>query len=976
MMNQPALRSAGRFPAPVASSRAALIGVIVLGVVSAAGPVEAAKLLSVEVLDRDYLVVHVSDGDVVHNENAGGEAVNRYDPALATAAAATIANWTVKSSQDSAYSGAGQHPTSAYRKTKLSGQGQMEWVGSDFRYEYTYQHWIYLRLPTSMQQGMSYTLEINSTTSIDTLSASVTFDIYNSRSEAVHVNIVGYMPDTPIKAADLYHWMGDGGARDYSSFEGNPVYVYDLATDTAQTVGEVTYWKPSGGDIFGYNLMRSAVWNVDFSSVTTPGVYRLVVDGVGCSQDFALASSIYALPFAVTVRGFFYMRLGPDNAAGLVPPPRTPRYIPGVDPANTVVYLTDIQPYHPQWGSIPADPWDNPDSFASWRKPGNPTNPDAWGGHADAADKDRHLGHVSIIYDMLLPYILTNGALSDDNTGIAESGNGIPDIIDEARYEVDFWLRLRDGDGYGHGLTNPNGNNEIFQAGTNAVAAWANAANAAMLADAFRIAGQTTLMNTYRDAAATAYSYADGLADPMLDRTQDIGYLTIRGRDLKMTAAAYLYNVTGDQTYEAVVDAESVCTSGTAEVENGNMDQLWATAGYLMTPQPVHFPTLQANMKASIINAAKDKEASRSDSRPSRRSSDDRPGYFRTSQNVQRTMIAHAVATTQADKDLFLKALTLEADWGLGRNPLNYIQMGTATTPLASKRSVDQMYTDGRSDDVPGIPPGQTPYLNLDDWSPGMTMGRPSALYENSYPGNFRSTWPIGEAYFNTPWVWAYSEFTPQQTMRGKTALYGYLYALGGGEASTNPLLVVSKNGTGSGTVTSSPAGIDCGSDCSESYASGASVTLTAAAAADSHFGGWGGACSGGGPCTVTMSASQSVTATFDLGICTPICDGRMCGDDGCNGSCGLCDADEECSAQGACFPAGTDPSAASSDMEGGCVAGSGTGSRNVVALWVLLAVVGLRRRRSRPRKSCVGSRRQTALLRRGGGYQGRSSSA
>jgi hypothetical protein len=260
------------------------------------------------------------------------------------------------------------------------------------------------------------------------------------------------------------------------------------------------------------------------------------------------------------------------------------------------------------------------------------------------------------------------------------------------------------------------------------------------------------------------------------------------------------------------------------------------------------------------------------------------------------------------------------------------------------------MYTEGRSDDVPGIPPGQTPYLNLDDWSPGMTMGRPSALYENSYPGSFRSTWPIGEAYFNTPWVWAYSEFTPQQTMRGKTALYGYLYGLGGGVAPTNPLLVVTVNGTGSGTVTSSPVGIDCGSDCSEAYASGASVTLTATADADSHFTGWGGACSDGGPCTVTMTASQSVTATFDLGPCTPNCEGRVCGDDGCNGSCGLCAGDEECSALGTCVPAGTDPSAATSDMEGGCALGSGSGSSDA-APWVVLAVVGLRRRRRRARR-------------------------
>ena len=63
---------------------------------------------------------------------------------------------------------------------------------------------------------------------------------------------------------------------------------------------------------------------------------------------------------------------------------------------------------------------------------------------SDAFDWDRHLAHVGNIYDMILPYILTNGRISEDNLGIRESGNGIPDIIDEARNEVDFFLSIRD----------------------------------------------------------------------------------------------------------------------------------------------------------------------------------------------------------------------------------------------------------------------------------------------------------------------------------------------------------------------------------------------------------------------------------------------------------------------------------------------------------------------------------------------------
>jgi subtilisin family serine protease len=76
--------------------------------------------------------------------------------------------------------------------------------------------------------------------------------------------------------------------------------------------------------------------------------------------------------------------------------------------------------------------------------------------------------------------------------------------------------------------------------------------------------------------------------------------------------------------------------------------------------------------------------------------------------------------------------------------------------------------------------------------------------------------------------------------------------------------LTVTKGGTGSGTVTSSPAGIACGATCSAAFASGSSVTLTATPAAGSTFTGWsGGGCSGTGTCTVTLSAATTVTATF-----------------------------------------------------------------------------------------------------------------
>jgi hypothetical protein len=86
----------------------------------------------------------------------------------------------------------------------------------------------------------------------------------------------------------------------------------------------------------------------------------------------------------------------------------------------------------------------------------------------------------------------------------------------------------------------------------------------------------------------------------------------------------------------------------------------------------------------------------------------------------------------------------------------------------------------------------------------------------------------------------------------------------------TNYTLAVSRSGAGSGTVASSPAGISCGGDCSQSYSGGTVVTLTTTPDGGSAFAGWSGACSGSGSCQVAMSAARSATAWFSSAIgCT-----------------------------------------------------------------------------------------------------------
>lgn len=125
--------------------------------------------------------------------------------------------------------------------------------------------------------------------------------------------------------------------------------------------------------------------------------------------------------------------------------------------------------------------------------------------------------------------------------------------------------------------------------------------------------------------------------------------------------------------------------------------------------------------------------------------------------------------------------------------------------------------------------------------------------------------WSGGKTWNSAACFGIYRGIRPVKALAASIGLDSTTY--GGTSCLATPAshtLTVSKTGSGSGTVTSTPAGIDCGSDCSEVYGTGTAVTLTASPAAGSSFAGWSGACSGTGGCQVTMDAAKSVTAGFD----------------------------------------------------------------------------------------------------------------
>lgn len=753
-------------------------------------PAYSTQLQSIQPLDESYLHLVFQDGEVEFVDDAQAadayenysfhwdkNALVEYGNPLNVNAASQTNSWRIKSTTDAAYGTTGSLVQSVSRKSKIDAMSQETWNTSenDWNYDIAFQHQILLKLPSPLKPGHEYQLEISSSTESQKLDTNFRWMDTQNVSEAIHVNLNGYDPSIQRKAVDLYAFLGNAGRRDYKEFEGNKVYLVSQSGQETE-VGQVEFWKSSQTEAQWYNLTGGDVWRADIVGFTTPGKYRVRIEGVGMSPEFEIDEHVYKAPFDVSVKGFFYMRIGQDSP-NLTPVPRKPLWIPGVSPAQTKVVITTMHPHHPNWGTFASgDAWDKPTSWAAYVKPGSPENPRATGGHSDALDWDRHLGHISIIWDMLLPYILTEGSLADDNVGIAESGNGIPDLLDEARNEVDFWLNLRDGAAYSHGLTNPDGNDVLYQAGTTGLAAWSAALNASMMAHAFQLSSNSMLQQEYLDSAEVAYQFADNLSDPMLNTKHPVGMNHVTGGDLKMMAAAHLYHLTGNQSYENDMAALSRVNSNTSQIDNVfDYSQLWGVAAYLHTNQTIHYPELQAQMKASIIHQAMNKESNYSALRPSRRSTDNNTGYFQTIQNVQRSLVAHSVATG-AQKDQLHQTLTYEADWGLGRNPMNVIQMTTATTTLAKHRSFENIYTSGRDDGSPGLHPGHTPYINHDDWGSGMITGRPTWMLNQMYPA--LDQWPKASGFIDTRYVWAHTEFTPQQTMRGKMALYAYLYGL------------------------------------------------------------------------------------------------------------------------------------------------------------------------------------------------------
>lgn len=302
---------------------------------------------------------------------------------------------------------------------------------------------VYLTLGEKLQADARYTVVPHGINTRQTEQAYV-HSTRTVRSEAVHASQVGYRPDDPAKRAFLSLWKGTGGAHPYA--EGLAFEVLDDKGAVAFSGRASLVRKESEGERVkgGHNMSQAPVHLLDFTAVKKPGTYRVHVPGIGCSYPFPIAEDAWLRATRISLRGLLAHRSGIELAPPLLPyrRPRPMHPADGFRPIPTPalgkgVASSVCQAIRTMMASGPL-----PAPIAS-----------AWGGYMDAGDWDRHTGHLGATALLLELYDSAPAFWRQQKLDLPadEAANRIPDLLDEALWNIDFYMRLQDEDGGVHG---------------------------------------------------------------------------------------------------------------------------------------------------------------------------------------------------------------------------------------------------------------------------------------------------------------------------------------------------------------------------------------------------------------------------------------------------------------------------------------------------------------------------------------------
>ncbi|HEY9250689.1 MAG TPA: cellulase N-terminal Ig-like domain-containing protein, partial [Rariglobus sp.] len=556
-----------------------------LALMAAAVPVlRASDLLSVQPLTDRIVLLHFKDGRVQYHQKGQPMSEDKVftDP-LDVAAAALPASYRIESADDPAYK-TRQLPLSVGRKSKGTEFAFIRdsWANNrvvNTQPDHIKEHWVYLGLPAPMVPGKTYAIKTGDLAK-NVRSLDLVYDLARARSEAVHVNTLGYVPAAPEKFAYVYHWMGDKGSLVVADADKRAFHLVDTQTGRRVFSGLLRFRKAKENpetfqtkDSPPYgNYLKADVWECDFSSFATPGSYVVSVDGVGCSWPFKLDAGIYRLAFRPVARALYHNRSGIALTRPCTeferPAPHNPKLTPGF--AGKLFYTASR---FTDWGAESGKP--------AVLKAAAKGPLDAWGWYQDAGDWDGYYTHLRIAQDLLLVYEMGPGKFRDGELNIPESGNGLPDILDEAAWLPRYCHRLRQeliakgygtgglglrvsGDGFGSdSKVLPDGtkvgqgswedvNREWAVSGEDPWSTYRYAGAAAQLAHALQLAGVKDPQGVdWEKEARESYAWAEKNTRAGDDEPKRMfDGASIRLSDPRSYAAAALFRLTGETAYE------------------------------------------------------------------------------------------------------------------------------------------------------------------------------------------------------------------------------------------------------------------------------------------------------------------------------------------------------------------------------------------------------------------------------------------
>jgi len=320
--------------------------------------------------------------------------------------------------------------------------------------------------------------------------------------------------------------------------------VVDAETGAQLAEGRPKPWHggatdPSSGD--------KAYW-FDFSALRRPGRYYILDrDRKLRSPEFRIADDVYREVLKHAVRTFFYQRAGFAKTAAFA----------GAGWADGASHLGPGQDRNARLYSAPDDP---------------STERDLSGGWYDAGDYNRYTSWSARYVTTLLMAYRENPAAFNDDFGIPESHNGTPDIIDEAKWGMDWLIRMQNADGSALSVLGvaeaspPSAATGPSRYGSPSTTATLGVAAAfAYGAIAFRELGRTAYADELLARAERAYRWADDNPDVVFKNndaasgTQGLAAGQQEGDDAtrlarKIEAAVYLFQATGDAGYRDFVD--------------------------------------------------------------------------------------------------------------------------------------------------------------------------------------------------------------------------------------------------------------------------------------------------------------------------------------------------------------------------------------------------------------------------------------